>query len=161
VLVTTNFSYSPNVESLRWFLREVWPRVDATARLTVAGLDDGGHLAALCRRRERVTYVGCLDPRQLDDAFASSAVAVNPTILGSGFQVKLIDAVARSVPVVSTAFSNKLGPAIPSSDDPAELAALISARLGPDTSPPIDYASFHRQAVEAWENFLFDRAGDA
>lgn len=155
VLVTTNFSYSPNVESLAWFLREVWPRVSDAARLTVAGLDEGGQLAALCRRHKRVNYVGWLDPAGLDHAFAKTAVAVNPTRSGSGFQVKLLDAIARGVPIVSTAWSNKLGPTIPSSDDPAELAALITARLEPSSTPAFDYASFYREACAAWERFLF------
>lgn len=155
VLVTTNFSYSPNVESLSWFLREVWPRVSGAARLTVAGLDEGGQLAALCQRHERVNYVGWLDPARLDDAFAKTALAVNPTRSGSGFQVKLLDAIARGVPIVSTAWSNKLGPAIPSSDAPAELAGLITERLDPGRTTAFDYAAFYREACAAWERFLF------
>jgi len=158
VLITTNFSYSPNVDSLAWFLREVWPRVSDAARLTVAGLDDGGQLAALCRRHPRVDYVGWLDPAALDDAFAKTALAVNPTRSGSGFQVKLLDAIARGVPVVSTAWSNKLGTAIPSSDHPAELASLITARLEPSSTPAFDYAAFYCEACAAWERFLFATA---
>jgi len=69
--------------------------------------------------------------------------------------VKLLDAIARGRPIVSTAWSNKLGPAIPSSDDPAELAALITARLEPSRTPAFDYAAFYREAVAAWERFLF------
>jgi glycosyltransferase involved in cell wall biosynthesis len=158
VLITTNFTYSPNVESLGWFLREVWPRVSPEAKLTIAGLDDGGQLAALCRRHPRVTYAGWLDPAALDDAFAKTALAVNPTRTGSGFQVKLLDAIARGVPIVSTAWSNKLGPAIPSSDNAAELAALITARLDPGSNAPFDYEAFYREAVAAWERFLFATA---
>lgn len=156
VLITTNFSYSPNVGSLAWFLRDVWPRVSPSARLTVAGIDEGGQLAALCRAHARVAYVGWLESKRLDDAFSKTAVAVNPTRTGSGFQVKLLDAIARGVPVVSTAWSNKLGPAIPSSDNAAELAALINARLEPGSTPPFDYAVFYRDATAAWDRFLFD-----
>lgn len=155
LLITTNFAYSPNVGSLAWFLREVWPRVSPAARLTIAGIDEGGQLVRLCRTHERVTYAGWLEPPALDEAFAKTALVVNPTRWGSGFQVKLLDAIARGVPVVSTAWSNKLGPAISSSDDPAQLAALINARLEPGSMAPFDYASFHRDAVAAWDRFLF------
>lgn len=125
------------------------------ARLTIAGLDPRGVAPRLCRGHDRVTFVGLLDPAELDAAFARTAVAVNPTRTGSGFQVKLLDAVARGVPIVSTAWSNKLGPAIPSSDDPQELARLIIDRLTPGGAPPFDYAAFHAQAEAAWEAFIW------
>ena len=156
VLITTNLAYQPNVTSLEWFVRDVWPDVRADARLTIAGLDPRGLAPPLCRGHERVTFVGLLAPAELDAAFARTAVAVNPTRTGSGFQVKLLDAIARGVPVVSTAWSNKLGPAIPSSDDPRELARLITDRLIPGREPPFDYAAFHAQATAAWHSFLFE-----
>jgi glycosyltransferase involved in cell wall biosynthesis len=155
VLITTNLAYQPNVTSLDWFLREVWPHV-GPAELTIAGGDPRGVGQRLSRGRERVRFVGLLGPAELDAAFARTAVAVNPTRTGSGFQVKLLDAIARGVPIVSTAWSNKLGPAIPSSDDPAELARLITDRLTPDTAAAFDYASFHAAACKAWNAFLFE-----
>jgi hypothetical protein len=166
VLITTNLAYQPNVTSLEWFLTKVWPHVaphkspqaqaGGSPRLTIAGLDPRGVAPRLCRDHDRVTYVGLLTPAELDAAFARTAVAVNPTRTGSGFQVKLLDAIARGVPIVSTAWSNKLGPAIPSSDDPQELARLITDRLTPGREPPFDYAAFHAQAAAAWHAFLFE-----
>ena len=155
VLITTNLAYQPNVTSLEWFLREVWPHVGA-AELTITGSDPRGMGERLCRGRERVRFVGTLGPAELDAAFARTAMAVNPTQTGSGFQVKLLDAIARGVPIVSTAWSNKLGSAIPSSDDPRELARLITARLIPGSTPAFDYAAFHATATAAWNAFLFE-----
>ena len=166
VLITTNLAYQPNVTSLEWFLTKVWPHVaphkspqaqaGGSPCLTIAGLDPRGVAPRLCRGHDRVTFVGLLALAELDAAFARTAVAVNPTQTGSGFQVKLLDAIARGVPIVSTAWSNKLGPAIPSSDDPHELARLITARLTPGSSPPFDYAAFHASATAAWNAFLFE-----
>jgi len=155
VLITTNFTYSPNVTSLEWFFRDVWPYVDAQARLTVTGQDDGGRLATLCQRQPRTAYAGCVSPQELDDLFAHTAVAVNPTRLGSGFQIKLLDALARGVPIVSTAFSNTIGPAVAASDDPRTMAELINARLIPGSVAAYDYAAFHRAAIASWDRFLF------
>lgn len=154
VLITTNFTYSQNVTSLEWFFRECWPHVAPQARLTVTGKDDAGRLETLCRRQPRTAYAGCLDAAGLDAEFARTAVAVNPTRLGSGFQIKLLDAIARGVPIVSTAFSNRIGPAIPASDDPRILATLITARLTPGSVPPFDYDTFYRDAVTLWDLFL-------
>lgn len=156
VLITTNFTYTQNVLSLEWFFGECWPHVSDRAQLTITGKDEDDRLASLCRANPRTTYAGCVSPAELDEAFARTAVAVNPTRLGSGFQIKLLDAIARDVPIVSTAFSNKLGPAIASSDDPRTLAELINARLTPGCVPPFDYAAFHGDAVAAWDRFLFE-----
>lgn len=156
VLITTNFTYSQNVTSLEWFFRECWPQVDGRAKLTVTGKDDGGRLTALCGSQPRTTYLGCLSVADLDAAFARTAVAVNPTRLGSGFQIKMLDAISRGVPLVSTAFSNKIGNAIASSDDPRALAALINAQLTPTGVRPFDYESFYHAAIAAWQRFLFE-----
>jgi hypothetical protein len=155
VLITTNFTYSQNVTSLEWFVRECWPHVDNRAQLTITGKDECDRLAALCRANPRVTYAGCLSLEAFDTAFAQTAVAVNPTRLGSGFQIKLLDAIARGVPIVSTAFSNRLGPSIASSDDPVVLASLINARLQLSSTPPFDYAQYYQDSTDAWDTFLF------
>ena len=153
-LITTNFTYWQNVTSLEWFFRECWSHVDSRAQLTVTGRDAEGRLAALCEAQPRVTYAGCGSPAELDTAFARTAVAINPTRQGSGFQIKLLDALARGVPVVSTAFSNTIGPVVPSSDDPQELAALINARLDPGHASAFNYAPFYESATTAWNAFL-------
>lgn len=156
VLITTNFSYHPNVTALRWFLEMCWPHVDRRASLTVTGVDVDDSLRRLCGANERVTYAGCLPRPQLDAMYGRVSLAVNPTRSGSGFQIKLLDAIARGVPIVSTAFSNRVGPAIASSDDPVELARLINARLIPDTMPAFDYPAFYESALRAWDSFLFE-----
>jgi len=155
-LITTNFTHSQNAVSLHWFLRECWPHVDARARLTITGKDDRNALTRLGDAYPRVRYAGLLSENELNIVFAHSAVVVNPTTTGSGFQIKLLDALARGVPVVTTNFSNRIGPDIPSSDDPRTLAELINRRLEPDDSRPFDYAAFHRQALAAWDRFLFE-----
>jgi hypothetical protein len=156
VLITTNFSYHPNVTALRWFLQMCWPHVDSRASLTVTGIDVDDSLKRLCGAHERVTYAGCLPRPQLDAMYGRVSLAVNPTRSGSGFQIKLLDALARGVPIVSTAFSNRVGPAIASSDDPVELARLINARLISSGAPAFDYTAFYETAVRAWDAFLFE-----
>ncbi|MGB8853829.1 MAG: glycosyltransferase [Pirellulales bacterium] len=156
VLITTNFGYQPNVAALRWFLQMCWPHVDSRASLTVTGIDVGDSLKRLCEAHERVTYAGCLPRPQLDAMYGRVSLAVNPTRSGSGFQIKLLDALARGVPIVSTAFSNRVGAAIASSDDPVELARLINARLIPGATPTFDYTAFYETAIRSWDSFLFE-----
>lgn len=78
---------------------------------------------------------------------------MNPTRSGSGFQIKLLDALARGVPVVTTSFSNRIGPALLASDDPRQFAALVNAALK-SCQAVYPYSSFYGNAVRAWNNFL-------
>lgn len=153
LLITTNFSYSHNRESLLWFLDKVWPHVDAEARLCITGKDDAsGGLRSLVAGRSRVDYLGCLPDREFDACFEKAALVINPTISGSGFQIKLLDALARGVPVVSTAFSNPFPDSIPSSDDPLELARLI--KIHSTDNEHRDSSSILRAGFECWSNLV-------
>ncbi|MGB0113828.1 MAG: FkbM family methyltransferase [Ilumatobacteraceae bacterium] len=93
VVMVANMGYHPNAEGARWFEEEVWPAVrDAvpSARLTIAGpgSDAFGH---------GIGFVG-----DLAELYDSADVAVAPILHGSGTRIKILDAWARQVPVVST-----------------------------------------------------------
>jgi hypothetical protein len=154
ILLPTNFTYPHNQAATLWFLNEVWLRVDRRARLWITGRDDrNGTLQSLCQRFERMEYLGCLPPGNLESRFARAAVCVNPTRSGSGFQIKLLDALARGVPVVTTRFSNPIGPEIPSSDEPREFAELVN-QLAFSPRTTFHYSDFYAAAVDAWSHFL-------
>lgn len=154
ILLPTNYTYAHNRVSLTWLLEEVWPRIDSAARLRVTGRDDSrGALRRLCQRYERVEYLGCLPQMELEQQFARAMVCVNPTLSGSGFQIKLLDALSRGVPVVTTRFSNHIGPEMPSSDDPRQFAELVNTVLK-SIRVNYRYDSFYNEAVKAWMNFL-------
>lgn len=154
ILITTNFTYPQNAESLEWFFSDVWGHVDSRARLTVTGRDENGRLAQLCARMQRVAYAGCLDATAFNKQFSRASVVVNPTRTGSGFQIKLLDALARGVPIVSTEFSNRIGPLLPSSDNPVTLARLINEQLASGDRAVFDYGAYFRKACRAWDRFL-------
>jgi glycosyltransferase involved in cell wall biosynthesis len=99
VVFSGNFAYAPNQQGLKWFLGEVWPRVieqEPELRLRLVGKEvecaPGGG-----RNVERVGAV--------EDAVAEIArarVAVVPIRSGSGTRLKILEAFAAGVPVVST-----------------------------------------------------------
>jgi hypothetical protein len=79
---------------------------------------------------------------------------INPTISGSGFQIKMLDALARGIPVVSTAFSNPLGQRIPSSDDPRVLADLIHKEAFSHERADSTYNQVHNVTTATWGDWL-------
>jgi succinoglycan biosynthesis protein ExoM len=89
----------PNVDGLRWFLEECWAdvrRAHPAAELHVVG--------TVCARigtvPDGVVLRGEVD--DLDAEHARAALAVVPLQMGSGLKVKIVEAICRGVPVVTT-----------------------------------------------------------
>lgn len=93
-----------NDDGLWFFLNEVWPLVLARtpdAHLNVIGREVSPRLSALADRyRDSVTVSGYVP--DLNDALSDAAALVNPLRFGSGIKLKVFEALARSLPVVST-----------------------------------------------------------
>jgi glycosyltransferase involved in cell wall biosynthesis len=93
--------YRPNLDGLRWFVREVWPGIRRTvpgARLDVGGAStaetdslDGEPGVRLCGFVDDIAAF-------VEDA----AVLVVPLRMGGGTRIKILEAWARGLPVVST-----------------------------------------------------------
>jgi hypothetical protein len=95
VLLFGSGGWRPNEEGARWFHGKVWPRVRAAlpgAVLHVVG--------ASVAPSEGV--VGLPAPPDSREVFAEGAVLVVPLHVASGVRMKILEAWARGVPVVST-----------------------------------------------------------
>jgi glycosyltransferase involved in cell wall biosynthesis len=94
--------WPPNADALLTFVREMWPRVRASrpdATLTSVGRDDHSS-AAECRAAPGVQLTGWVP--EIDPFVQESRVLVVPMRAGSGMRVKILEAMARGLPVVST-----------------------------------------------------------
>lgn len=91
--------WPPNLDAVRWFVREVFPAVRARhpdAHLTVVG----ERPPAWLRRAPQVTATGFVpDERPL---VAAARVVVAPIRFGSGVRIKILNALAMGKAVVST-----------------------------------------------------------
>ncbi|MBT8147478.1 MAG: glycosyltransferase, partial [Gammaproteobacteria bacterium] len=100
---------SPNVDSLHWFVNEVWPTLRAAESemlLHVVGDNEASSLQEL--NAERIHYHGRLD--NLDDIFNSVRVFIAPTRFAAGIPHKVHEAAARGVPcVVTELLADQLG----------------------------------------------------
>jgi glycosyltransferase involved in cell wall biosynthesis len=145
-LYATNLNHPPNVDAMEWLVSEAWPRCERP--LVVTGAGDFSHYAGT----HHMEFRGFVSREELNDLYDRAGVVLNPTRTGSGFQIKLLEALAHNCPVVSTDFSNPLGKAIPSSNDPAEFAALVIHALADPT--PFDYAKFYEDVQTRLKSFL-------
>ena len=93
--------YEPNTEAMSWFLRDVWPivrsgRPDAVLRVVGRGGDALGSLA----RTEGVEMLGRVDDVQVE--LDRADVAIVPIRVGAGTRLKVIEALANRLPMVTT-----------------------------------------------------------
>jgi len=99
IVFSGNLEYHPNIEAVRWFAQEIWPRVHAALpeaewRLIGRNPEAVAHLAP------GATLTG-----PVDDAIAELArgrVCVVPLLSGSGTRFKILEAWAAGRAVVST-----------------------------------------------------------
>jgi glycosyltransferase involved in cell wall biosynthesis len=141
--------WSPNVDSLVWFVEEIMPQLDALLgkdyRLIVAGIADKDVKARLAS--DRVTFLGIVD--DLSGLYDRSRVFIAPTRFAAGIPIKLTEAAGAGIPAVATkllvhqlGFEN--GRDIIGADDPETFAAGC-ALLYTDADAWLDM----RQAVMA------------
>jgi glycosyltransferase involved in cell wall biosynthesis len=136
LLITTNLETDYNKESLRWFLEDVLPLLPSDVNLTISGKGD---FTRLKEHYKKVNFLGFIKRDDLVELYSKSKLFVNPTIHGSGIQIKMLEALSYGLPVVSTDYSNIFPNVIPSSNDPHKLANLITSSLNTKSKFNFEY----------------------
>jgi glycosyltransferase involved in cell wall biosynthesis len=167
VVFLGRMAYQPNRLGAEWLLEQVWPLVTAAApdaRLTIIGADTE-HL----RIPTAATGVH-LAGEVIDIApmLASAAVSVAPVPYGSGTRMKIVEAFAWGIPVVSTSVGAEGldvtdGTTILLADDPSGFAdAIVRLLTEPATARGIGAAGrqlFHdRYAPDVFTRTVRDIA---
>jgi glycosyltransferase involved in cell wall biosynthesis len=101
VIFVGAFSRGPNAEGARWFIREVWPAVRrsvAGARLVLAG-EHSDRLLRQCPAEGAYATAYVAD---LKSYYNAASIAVAPLLRGAGVKVKVPQALAYGLPVVTT-----------------------------------------------------------
>ena len=103
VLWIGGFGWAPNVEAMQWFCERIWPRVRAgstvPAELHIVGASPPGSLLARHGRDGIVVHGYVDDVEKLRDQAEAFVV---PLRTGGGVRIKIVEALARGLPVVST-----------------------------------------------------------
>jgi sugar transferase (PEP-CTERM/EpsH1 system associated) len=100
LVFTGALTYEPNLDAMRYFLAEIFPRVleqEQAARLIITGRTGG---ASLPTADGHVTLTGYLE--DIRPMIASSTACVVPLRKGAGTRLKILEAMALGTPVVST-----------------------------------------------------------
>ena len=102
IVLTGNLGYFPTVDGVSWFFERVWPAVQKDFPQVVwelAGARPGPEIRRLAQHPGiRVTP----DPADLETIRRGAAVAIAPLRSGSGTPIKILEAMAAGIPVVTT-----------------------------------------------------------
>lgn len=152
LLFTGTMDFRPNVDAVIWFAREVWPLVKARrpdARFVVAGRSPKPEVRALAGGGVEVT--GAVP--DVAPLFAGATLYVAPLRIGGGVRLKLLEAFAYGVPVVSTPLGAEGieatdGREVRLAADPAAMSAAILSLLD-DRAAGARLAAAARRLVES------------
>ncbi|MDQ6665578.1 MAG: glycosyltransferase [Acidobacteriota bacterium] len=179
MLFLGSFRHVPNQVALEWFARQVLPLVLAKcpgARLFVAGSDPPPR-HAYADASGAIEMLGFVE--DIQPLFSRCAVFVCPILSGSGVRVKLLEAFASGIPVVSTyigaeGLARVSGEFCYLSDDPAEFAkntaevleaadggAAMASRARGEVVANWDMAVLTRRLVASYEAVLREKRTSA
>jgi glycosyltransferase involved in cell wall biosynthesis len=154
VLSVATMFYPPNVEGVAWFAREVFPAIRQrrpATRFLIVGSRPPASIRRLATGDSGVVVTGYV--AELEPFLRQSAVLVVPLHAGSGMRVKILEAFARGIPVVSTTIGAEGIDARPGehlliADEPAAFAEAVGRLLRePDAGERLARAA--RRLVEA------------
>jgi sugar transferase (PEP-CTERM/EpsH1 system associated) len=150
--VATMF-YPPNVDGILWFSSTVFPLVREAMpdrRFYIVGSRPPRNVRVLAEEQPGIVVTGYV--ADLEPILARTGVLVVPVRSGSGMRVKILEAFARGIPVVSTTvgvegIAARAGHHLLVADDPAPFAEAV-VRLLREPGFANELAAHARELVE-------------
>jgi glycosyltransferase involved in cell wall biosynthesis len=144
-------NYFPNVDGLHHFVREVWPLLAGRRpelRLKIVGPNPPSQILAYAG--ERIEVTGFVE--DLRAHLAQAAVSIVPLRIGGGTRLKIVEAMAMELPIVSTRLGAegldvRDGVDLLLADEPAAFAAAVE-RILDDPALGDGLAAAGRRLVE-------------
>lgn len=142
--------WRPNIDGLKWFIAEVLPLIRARrpdCSLAVVGRHPAAEVRKIAKTDPYIHVTGTVD--DVRPYLWESKVSIVPLRVGGGTRLKIYEAMAANIPVVSTlvgaeGLDIRDGENIAIADSPQEFAERCLALLG-------DAGARRRMAATAWE----------
>ena len=102
LLFVGTLHYEPNIEGLRWFFSKVWGEIKEEipdVEMLVVGRNPTEEIISLTRKNG-VKLLS--DLPNITEAYEAASLAIIPLLSGSGTRIKILEAGAYGIPIVST-----------------------------------------------------------
>jgi len=103
LLYVGTLNWEANVDGLLWFFDKVWPLVVAQqpdTQMKVVGSKPDPRLTAAAAHDSRIQFTGFVE--DLEPLFSTSRLFLAPLRFGSGIKVKVLNAMCRGLPTITT-----------------------------------------------------------
>ena len=103
ILFIGSMGYSANIDGVNWFLERIWSRVlrlVPEAHLQVVGRWNSDYVFTDIHKQPNVEICGFVE--DATNHWKQADAFISPLRLGTGTRIKIIEAMSRGVPVVST-----------------------------------------------------------
>ncbi|HQV78381.1 MAG TPA: glycosyltransferase family 4 protein [Chitinophagales bacterium] len=108
LLYIGTLSWEANIDGLIWFCQEVWPLVKnkhPETKLSIVGKHPDTRLQNLAAKDSKIILTGFIE--NLEPYFQKNKVFITPLRFGSGIKVKVINALYRGIPCVTTSIGTE------------------------------------------------------
>ena len=101
MIITGSLWYGPNYDGIKWFLDEVFPKINKDISLIIAGGSPNDELKSRVQNNQgRIMLID--SPKDMDAYFRKASLSVAPVFDGAGMKVKVAEALSYGLPVVGT-----------------------------------------------------------
>lgn len=153
LLFVGGFSHGPNADGIAWFSREVAPILRSRGLQFEVQIAGSNPTAEVWNLESDDTHVlGFVSDDRLLELYRIAAVVIAPLRFGAGVKGKVVEAMARGVPVVTTNVGaqglSTAGDYLFIGDTPEEFAAALNLALEPEAGRAkalraVDYVREH------------------
>lgn len=103
ILFLGTMSWYPNSQGIEWFVKNIVPKLEENNfnyKLYIVGKDPSNKLIDVCKKYSNITITGFVD--NVNEYIELCDVMVVPLFVGSGMRVKILEAMGKGIPVIST-----------------------------------------------------------
>lgn len=100
VMFLGTLTWYPNVQGIKWFLDEVLEELNDDIELYIVGKDPDNDIIEKSKKFNNIKITGYVD--DVNDYFDLCDLMIVPIFIGSGMRVKILEGLAKGIPIVST-----------------------------------------------------------
>lgn len=103
IIFVGGFSHTPNIDALKWFVEEVFPRIQEKlpdVTFNVIGSNPTDEVKAL--DRNGINIIGFVSDEKLKEYYDTCKLEVVPLRYGAGIKGKVIEGMYNGVPIITT-----------------------------------------------------------